>query len=275
MNTEQATTHDPSSAPTQFADTMRQSQRKADKTLKLITQLLAKAENTPFPAEAQTFQEHAERLMVRYGIEQAEIDAEAGRQGRPQEPMVEERIEFSGQYRVGQSLGFSYIAMAFNTIRVLQSTRSSSKLLYLIGAESDVAQVVRLFTSLRVQMGSAMNAWWLNYTDKIFLTAHEKTLERRQFQIGFLATVAQRIAEIHNSEVAATGPGNQVALSSRRDRADQHAKELYPEVRRARSQPLSMGSQGAHAAGSFAGTLATVNGEVGLSSRRSLNDLTG
>ncbi|MGO2542049.1 MAG: DUF2786 domain-containing protein [Specibacter sp.] len=248
---------------------------KAERTLKLITKLLAKAESTPFPAEAQTFQEHAERLMVRYGIEQASIDAEAGKAGRPQELMVEERFELSGQYRVGQARGLTAIALAFDTVRVLQANTSNKKLLYLIGAESDVSQILRLFVSLGLQLETAMQSWWLDYPYKPFLSAHEKTLERRQFQLGFFTTVAHRIAAIHKDEVAAGGPGNELVLASRLDRADEHVQSLHPTLRSARSQAMSFGSANAHAAGSFAGTMATVNGQVNGADRQALGASSG
>ncbi|MFC8303405.1 DUF2786 domain-containing protein [Specibacter sp. NPDC057265] len=249
----------------------RQSARKAAKTLKLITKLLAKAGNTPFPAEAQAFQEHAERLMVRYGIEQAVVDAEAGKEGRPQESMVEHRMEFAGQYRVGQARGFSAIAVAMRTVSVLQATTSSKKLLYLIGAESDVQQILRLFASLRLQMETAMTTWWLGYAFKDYLSTHERTLERRQFQLGFLSTVAARIEQIYSAEVDSATPGSGLVLIDRRERAEQHARTLHPDVRRARGHLLATGSRSAHLAGSSAGSLATVNGQVDASSRRSLS----
>ena len=236
--------------------------RKAKKTLKLITKLLAKAESTPFPAEAQTFQEHAERLMVRYGIQQAAIDAEAGKAGKPQEPMVEDRFELGGQYRVGQARGFIAIATAFDTVKVLQATTASKKVIYLIGAESDVAQIRRLFASLLVQLDAAMAGWWASYPYKPHLSAHEKTLERRQFQMGFLVTVASRLTALFKEEAVAGEPGNQLVLASRRERADEHAQQLYPDVRKARSQGIAYGSATAHAAGSSAGHRATVNSEI-------------
>ncbi|PYI37577.1 hypothetical protein CVS30_15020 [Arthrobacter psychrolactophilus] len=239
---------------------------KAKKTLKLITALLAKAENTPYPAEAQTFQEHAERLMVRYGIEQATIDAEAGRRGKPQEAMVEERFELFGSYRVGQAIGFSAIAHAFSTVRVLQSTTSTKKILFLIGAESDVQQVLRLFNSLQQQLTSAQHIWWLNYPYKDVLTAHEKTLERRQFQLGFLTTVAGRIMHLYSQESQAADPGTALVLTGRKERADDHVRLLYPTVRNARSQSIAYGSSHAHAAGSHAGAQASVNSEIQESS---------
>ncbi len=235
---------------------------KAQKTLELIIKLLAKAENTPFPAEAQTFQEHAERLMVRYGIQQAAIDAEAGKAGKPQEPMVEERVELSGQYRVGQARGFIAVATAFDTVQVLQATTPAKKVIYLIGAESDVAQIRRLFNSLLVQLEAAMSAWWAHYPYKPYLSGHEKTLERRQFQMGFLTTVALRITALYKEEIGAGGPGNELVLASRRERAEDHAQQLYPQTRAARRQSIAHGSANAHAAGTSAGRRATVNSEI-------------
>lgn len=246
------------------------STHKAKKTLKLITALLAKAESTPFPAEAQAFQEHAERLMVRYGIEQATIDAEAGKAGKPQEAMVEERVELTGQYRVGQARGFTAIALAFTTVRVLHATGSTKKILYLIGAESDVSQIVRLFDSLRLQLSAAMQTWWLEYPYKPYLSTHEKTLERRQFQLGFLTTVAHRIEGLYKQESSSAAPGNELVLTGRRERADDHVMLLHPALRSARQQSMSHGSSNAHAAGSYAGTLATVNSEVQVANRGSL-----
>ncbi len=236
--------------------------RKAQKTLELITALLAKAENTPYPAEAQTFQEHAERLMVRYGIQQAAIDAEAGKAGRPQETMVEERVELTGAYRVGQSRGFIAIARAFDTVQILQATASDRKIIYLIGAESDVGAIRRLFSSLLIQLGMAMSAWWAGYPLKPYLSGHERTLERRQFQLGFLTTVAGRIAALHKQETAAGEPGSELVLASRKDRALDHAESLYPVTRTARRQAMAYGSANAHAAGSSAGKRATVNSEI-------------
>lgn len=247
-----------------------QGTHKALKTLKLITKLLAKAENTPFPAEAQAFQEHAERLMVRYGIQQASIDAEAGKAGKPQEPMAEERVEFRGSYRVGQARGFTEIALAFNTVRVLQATSSSTKILYLIGAESDVSQMLRLFASLQVQLQSAMASWWLDYPFKPYLSAQEKTLERRQFQLGFLATVAGRLRSIYQDELDVGAAGSELVIVGRKDRADEHVKLLYPELRSARRQSMAFGSHNAHVAGGVAGASATVNSEMDVASRRPL-----
>lgn len=236
---------------------------KAAKTLKLITKLLAKAENTPYPEEALTFQEHAERLMVRYGIEQATVDAEAGKAGQPRETMVEHRVVFTGSYRIGQTRGFTSIAHAFNSVRVLESTGRTTKSLFLIGAESDVEQISRLIDSLRVQMESAMQAWWLSYLNRPFLSAHERTLERRQFQLGFLTSVAERIRAIHVSETLAAEPGQALVLANRIDRASTHVAELYPRLRNARKSNLSAGSAQSMLAGAEAGLVATVNGAIG------------
>lgn len=224
--------------------------------------MLAKAENTPYPEEASTFQEHAERLMVRYGIEQAAVDAEAGKSGQPQEAMVERRVVFTGAYRIGQARGFTSIAHAFNSVRVLESTGRTAKSLFLIGAESDVGQIMRLVESLRVQMESAMQAWWLSYPYRPFLSTHERTLERRQFQLGFLTSVAERIRAIHASETQDAEPGQELVLANRLDRASDHVAELYPRLRNARKSTFSVGSVHSMVAGAEAGLIATVNGAI-------------
>ena len=65
--------------------------------LDLIAKLLAKAEQTT-PEEAEALTEHAERLMVKYGIEQARIDERRARLGQTQEEIVKERMLFTGAY---------------------------------------------------------------------------------------------------------------------------------------------------------------------------------
>ncbi|WP_125611951.1 DUF2786 domain-containing protein [Specibacter cremeus] len=242
---------------------MHTTAKKAAKTLTLITRLLAKAEATGFPDEAQAFQEHAERLMVRYGIEQATVDAEAGRLGKPREAMVERHFPVTGTYRVGRSQGFTAIARAFNSVQVLESTGRTAKTLYLIGAESDVDQVMRLFHSLLVQMDGAMHAWWAAVPYRDALSANDRTLERRQFQLSFLHRVAERITALHASEAAAGEPGRALVLVGRRERAEEHVRTLHPRVRIVRPRGLLAGTHSAHAAGSAAGSRATVNERVG------------
>jgi len=65
--------------------------------VELIAKLLAKAERTT-PEEAEALTEHAERLMVKYGVEQALLDERRARLGQTREEIVQERMLFTGTY---------------------------------------------------------------------------------------------------------------------------------------------------------------------------------
>ena len=84
------------------------SEKKAD----LIAKLLAKAESTT-PEEAEALREHAYRLMEKYMIDQAVIDARRARDGQASEKIVTRIIEFDGGYAIikmrppQETLGFT------------------------------------------------------------------------------------------------------------------------------------------------------------------------
>src|SRR5690606_33971635 len=91
-----------------------------DAKLDLITKLLAKAESTT-PEEAEALTEHAERLMLKYGIEQARIDEQRARRGEAQEEIVKERMLFTGAYaRDLREIGIR-VAAALETVTPLQA----------------------------------------------------------------------------------------------------------------------------------------------------------
>ena len=231
---------------------------KLERMLEKITMLLRKAESTPYPAEAQALQEHAERLMVRYGIGRAQLDERTAREGRPREAVVERRFEVAGVYRVGRLRGLSEVARAFPAISVLQSTSGSTSTLYVIGVESDVAQVLRLFESLLVQVHSAMAAWWREHDKRHLPTEALRMTERRQFQMAFFDTVAGRLRDLHTEEVAASGSGTDLVLAGRRERVTDALHQMHPFLRSARSRRINTGSWTAHRAGQAAGHRANV-----------------
>lgn len=224
------------------------------KKLELIQQLLNKAANTPYPAEAETFQEHAERLMARYSIDAAMLDAEAAKQGKPREKMLESRYEVSGVYRLAYVRGLSYIATAFH-LQVLEQTWRNRTTLYLIGAETDVAQARRMFDSVMQQMETAMASWWLNYPPRQWIVDRAtKQAEKRQFQLTFLTTVGTRLRKMYGEE----GTGAELVLADRKARAEEYASELYPDTRTVKQRALRAGSSYASAAGRAAGERANV-----------------
>lgn len=192
-----------------------------DKKLELIAQLLAKAERTT-PAEAEALTEHASRLMVKYGIEQARIDERRAREGKASEQIVEARVSYAGTYSTEQRQIGAEVAFALGTLRPLQSkTWDGDHILHLVGFESDVEQAKVLLDSLQVQAAVAMRAWW---KQNRVLYEHETEHRRRRARLGFLRGfglgAAARIAASRQSEVVEAGNGTELVLASRKSRVD-------------------------------------------------------
>lgn len=222
----------------------------------LIAQMLAKAESTPYPAEAEAFQEQAERMMVRFGIEQAEIDAERGKQGQSQEEIVVRAYEFAGTYKEGRFMSYYAVAVAFNTVQAIRSKGRNTWTMHLIGAESDVDQIVQLFDSMTLQSDVAMKSWWATRQhdwEMFQATAHQKKMERRTFLMGFAYAVAARIKAIYQEE----SEGKELVLVGRKQRAEEEANKRF-QTKTERSR-LAQGSSRATAAGHRAGQNATIN----------------
>lgn len=192
-----------------------------DDKLELIAKLLAKAESTT-PEEAEALTEHAERLMVKYGIEQARLDESRERLGQQHEPITKERMLFTGVYaRDVREMGAG-VAAALGTVRPLYGAPSDSEAaLYFVGFSSDVTQAQRLTASLQVQAMVAMRAWWI--TERHYYRAHPESTRRRArsgFIRGFGVGAAERIRESRRAIVETAGPGTELVLQSRQDRVD-------------------------------------------------------
>ena len=191
-----------------------------DDKLDLITKLLAKAESTT-PEEAEALTEHAERLMVKYGIEQARIDERRAHAGQSREEIVQEQVSFVGSYaRDMRELGIG-ISRALGTLRLLQADFGAVSVLYLVGYQSDVQQARILTASLQVQAMVAMRTWWKERRDDYrWSSDSERRRARSGFVRGFGAGAASRIAESRRSIVEESGSGTELVLTSRRERVD-------------------------------------------------------
>ena len=221
--------------------------------LDLIAQLLAKAESTT-PEEAEALTEHAERLMVKYGIEQARIDERRGRLGEEREEIVQERITFAGTYaRDMRELG-TCVALALETVCPLHAEGAGS-LLYLVGHASDVQQARTLTASLEVQAMVAMRAWWAHHRDVYRLCSEsDRRRARSGFIRGFAAGAAGRIRESRRVIIDEAGSGTELVLASRRDRVDAAVHRMTTRRGRARHGADAGAYMHGHRSGSQAQT---------------------
>jgi hypothetical protein len=152
-----------------------------DKTLDRVRALLAKAESTDFPQEAEAFTVKAQELMARYGIDAAVMASHESSSDAP----GQRRIRIEAPYASAKSLLLSVIANANRCVAVWSSEQREA---IVFGFDVDLDAVELLFVSLHVQATSAMVAAG-GQTDG---AGRSRT---RSFRHAFLTAFAARIGE--------------------------------------------------------------------------------
>lgn len=223
-----------------------------------IAKLLAKAEKTT-PEEAAALTEAAERMMLKYGIEQAIINAKrAGKSHAADEEMMRTIIGFTGVYKKGMHLAMIAAVDAFNTVKIVVTSDKTTEYMWIMGYASDVQQMHVLVTSLQLQCISALSTWWKDF-DSTGMTAMEKFKTRRTFIIAFGDGAALRIRKARSeiiTETSSDEPGTEIALRDRRSEVDAWVDSQFNLVR-GKSTRMSMGYTGygaGHKAGQSANT---------------------
>lgn len=218
----------------------------SDKKITLIAQLLAKAESTT-PEEAEALTEAAEKLMIKYGIEQAVIDARRATKGGPKENIVQVAIPFTGAYR-GEMINLvANVANGLGTLRVLQYTGGTGKVFtaYLLGFESDVAQAKLLIESLQVQAAVAVRTWWKgNKGYYIGESSYNTEKARRSFVHGFGTGAGARIRSSRLTVIQEASTGTDLVLVSRKGEVDAYANQLRTGKARSRTATGQDGAAG-------------------------------
>lgn len=188
----------------------------SDKKIELIAQLLAKAEQTT-PEEAEALTEHAERLMLKYGIEQAVINDRRAKSGQSEEEIVTVTMLFKGAYRLEYLFMGVEVAGALGSIRCMKSTyKNQSATLYMVGFKSDVEQAQVLLSSLMLQSVVATRVWWkVNKGLYAADTSYDQEAARRSFVRGFSIGAGRRIAANRQQAVHEAGSGTELVLVDR------------------------------------------------------------
>lgn len=212
-----------------------------DKKIKLIRQLLAKAESTT-PQEAEALTEHAERLMVKYGIEQAMLDSQKSAQDG--DKIVQDTIDFTGAYRLEWIALGHQVCQGLGSLRTLKSTyKNKWARLYIIGYSDDVARAKMLIESLKAQCQVATRAWWKEHRSQyLTLSLYDQEATRRSFAQGFGIGAGTRIRDNRLKVVEESGTGTELVLVGR----DAKVQEHFDGMAKARSR--SRGGKVSHAA---------------------------
>jgi hypothetical protein len=152
-----------------------------ERMLSRIRSLLAKAESTEFPEEAEALSARAQELMAKYSIDHALLAAETGQAEAP----GGRRIAVDNPYEAAKASLLQIVAQA-NRCRVVWSRELG--LVTVIGFPADLDAVELLFTSLLVQANTAM----LRTGGKRDGSGRSRT---RAFRQSFLLSYAVRIGE--------------------------------------------------------------------------------
>jgi hypothetical protein len=151
------------------------------KVLGKVRGLLAKAESTEFPDEAEALSAKAQELMSRYSLHQAVLDHDNGR-----DPAVSgRRLWLDAPYADAKALLVQAVATA-NRARTVWASHLGFATV--IGAETDLDSVELLVTSLLVQANRAMLAAGRH-------VERDGTSRTRSFRQSFVVAYATRIGE--------------------------------------------------------------------------------
>jgi hypothetical protein len=217
----------PGSADAHRTPRQRGTQRD-DPILTKVRALLAQAESTTFPAEAEAFTAKAQELMTRHAIDHALLAGTAERSDHP----ITRRIPIDDPYVDAKSLLLQNVAKHSRCRAVYDSHHAMSSV---VGFEHDLAAAELLFTSLLVQAQVALTA-----------EGHDRPagsrVRSRSFRSSFLVAYAVRIGErleaINDEVFDSFEPDARRAalpvLAARRSEVDDVVDELFGELRSSR-----------------------------------------
>ncbi len=192
--------------------------------LERVRALLAKAESTTFPEEAEALTAKAHELMTRHAIDEAMLEGGAVAAG----DVAGWRIGIDDPYAAAKSLLLDRVADA-NRCRAVWAPDLGSSTVF--GATSDLELVELLFTSLLVQANEAM----LRAGRAVDSAGRSRTRSFRQsFLVAYAGRIGERLTETTASVIAEGveihGDALLPVLASRAEAVDEALREVFPGV---------------------------------------------
>jgi hypothetical protein len=201
-----------------------------DRVLRRIRGLLAKAESTEFPDEAESLTAKAQELMTRHAIDAALLDA--GRSPTGGSAVGTRRVHVQDPYVRAKMQLLAAVAEA-NDVRVVWY--STLGIANLVGVRADVAAVELLFTSLLLQVAHALSA-----AERLAGHRSASRSFRRSFLLGYAHRIGERLRTARQSATAEAAAEHDVdllpVLRSRQAAVEERVTELFPRVRATRSR---------------------------------------
>ncbi|MET1038084.1 MAG: DUF2786 domain-containing protein [Aeromicrobium sp.] len=190
----------------------RQHGEQRAKMLSKVRSLLAKAESTEFPAEAEAFTAKAQDLMTRHAIDEALLAADAGESI----DVRGTRVLIDQPYATEKATLLHVVAEA-NRVRAVWNDFASC--VTLVGLPVDVEQVDLLFTSTLVQATRSMTQ-----------AALSSAAFRRAFLHAFAVRVGERLTTSAEHAVASYGSALVPVLERQAEAIDEEVDRLFPRL---------------------------------------------
>jgi hypothetical protein len=231
--------------------------------LERVRALLAKAESTTFPEEAEALSAKAQELMARHAIDRALLDATAGVKAG----VSGRRVLIDDPYAKEKSLLLAAVADANRCTAIWSPDLSVSSV---FGADDDLDIVELLFTSLLCQATAAMTAAGSSAEGPLDRRARTRSY-RQSFLLAYAARIGVRLREATQvaGEAAAAATGSDrllPVLVARKAAADEAVREAFPHLQPSRFS--------AHDAAGWAAGAAAADG-ASLDVRRAVRDTAG
>ena len=222
-----------------------------DRALRRVRGLLAKAESTEFPDEAEALTAKAQELMTRHAVDAALLDAGATSSGSA--AVGTRRVHVQDPYVRAKMQLLAAVAAA-NDVRLVWY--QSLGIANLVGATSDIDAVELLFTSLLLQVAQALTA-----AERSSGRRSASRSFRRSFLLGYAHRIGERLTSARERATAEAAAAHGVdllpVLRSRQAAVEERVAELFPRVRAGRSRAS------VDAGGWFAGRAAAERADVG------------
>jgi hypothetical protein len=188
-----------------------------------VRALLAKAESTEFPAEAEALSAKAQELIATYALDRyaAQLDAPAD-----DPSMTVRRLWIDAPYVEAKALLVDAVAVANHCQSVLST---SFGFVTLVGHGADVDATELLVTSLQVQADRAMLR--LARTDHGQGGSTSRSF-RRSFLVSYASRIRERLRHAADEALATSARSNElVPVMARNDeRVREVTAELFPEI---------------------------------------------
>ncbi|MEU2428940.1 DUF2786 domain-containing protein [Streptomyces sp. NPDC007861] len=190
-----------------------------------IRALLAKAEATGYPEEAEALSAKAQELMARHSVDEALLAARTRRADAPGAC----RVGVDAPYETAKAILLDAVASANRCRAVWNSALGFSTV---VGFASDLEAVELLHTSLLVQCTAAMTR--AEAAQRAGGRKRTKTF-RQSFFLAYADRIGARLAEAASQAAQEAGSGDLLPVLAARDVAvTAHADRLFPETVKAR-----------------------------------------